>query len=93
MPLIGSALLTSSSLFHRLKVRPQSLRNATDIEPTASLFGKQYVSPMAIAPSAMQCLAHPDGELATARAARSQEGIMTLSIFSITSLEKVITEG
>lgn len=37
----------------------------------------------------MHCLAHPDGELATARACKKKNVVMGLSSFSTTSLEDV----
>ncbi|MEO6060803.1 MAG: alpha-hydroxy acid oxidase [Thermoflexales bacterium] len=44
---------------------------------------------MLAAPSAFQRLAHPDGELATARATATLGTIMTLSTYATTSLEDV----
>jgi (S)-2-hydroxy-acid oxidase len=41
----------------------------------------------------MQRLAHPDGEIATSRAAASQGVTMTLSTFSNASIEEVIEAG
>lgn len=41
----------------------------------------------------MQCLAHPDGEAATARACRRAKVVMGLSSFSTTSLEEVARES
>jgi (S)-2-hydroxy-acid oxidase len=69
------------------------LTNVAHIDTSTQVFGKKYPYPIAIAPSAMQRLAHPDGELATSRAAASQGTTMTLSTFSNTSLEDVIKAG
>ena len=40
----------------------------------------------------MHCLAHPDGEIATARACKNKNVILGLSSFSTTSLEDVAHE-
>jgi (S)-2-hydroxy-acid oxidase len=77
----------------RLKIRPMTLRNVAHIDTSTKVFGKTYPYPIAISPSAMQRLAHPDGELGTSRAAASQGTTMTLSTFSNTSLEDVIKAG
>ncbi|KAM7308118.1 hydroxyacid oxidase 1 [Ixodes scapularis] len=45
--------------------------------------------PVGIAPSAMQKLAHPQGEKAMARAAQKAGSVMILSTLSTTSLEEV----
>lgn len=53
------------------------------------LFGIPISMPILIAPTAYQCLAHPDGELATARAAAEAGTIYTLSTLATTSIEDV----
>lgn len=49
--------------------------------------------PLGISPTAMQKLAHEDGELATSRAAAQMQLPMCLSSYSTTSLEDVILQG
>jgi 4-hydroxymandelate oxidase len=53
------------------------------------LFGTTYAHPIFIAPVAYHRLAHPDGELATALAARAMQAPMVLSTLSSTALEEV----
>jgi 4-hydroxymandelate oxidase len=54
-----------------------------------SLLGHPSPAPLIVAPMAFQRLAHPDGELATARAAAALGLTMALSTFSTVSLEEV----
>lgn len=49
--------------------------------------------PLGFSPSAMHRLAHPDGELATSRAAASHNIAMALSSYSTKSLEDVKAQG
>lgn len=49
--------------------------------------------PLGLSPSAMHCLAHPDGEIATSRAAARMGVAMCLSSYSTTSLEQVAAQG
>ncbi|MCO5613000.1 hypothetical protein L7F22_067273 [Adiantum nelumboides] len=49
--------------------------------------------PIMVAPTAMQKLAHPEGELATARAVASAGTIMTLSSWATSSVEEVASTG
>uniref|UniRef100_A0A0A9DCC0 (S)-2-hydroxy-acid oxidase, peroxisomal, putative / glycolate oxidase, putative / short chain alpha-hydroxy acid oxidase, putative n=1 Tax=Arundo donax TaxID=35708 RepID=A0A0A9DCC0_ARUDO len=58
-----------------------------------NVLGFNISTPIMIAPSAMQKMAHPEGELATARAAASAGTIMTLSSWSTTSVEEVNSVG
>ena len=51
--------------------------------------GRRLASPVLVAPSAMHRLAHPDGELASARAAASRGAGYCLSTLSTTPLEEV----
>lgn len=49
--------------------------------------------PLGFSPAAMHCLAHPDGELATSRAAAKYGLAMALSSYSTISLEDVRAQG
>ena len=53
----------------------------------------QIALPLGFSPSAMHCLAHPDGEKATSRAAAKMNIPMALSTYSTTSIEDVKQEG
>lgn len=52
----------------------------------------QVALPFGFAPTAMHCLAHPEGEKATSRAAAKFNMAMGLSTYSTTSLEEVIAQ-
>ena len=49
--------------------------------------------PILVAPTAFHCLAHPEGEVATARAAGKAGTIMMLSTLSTSSIEDVMSEA
>ncbi|KAF0765282.1 hypothetical protein AaE_002993, partial [Aphanomyces astaci] len=54
-----------------------------------TVLGQRIKTPVCIAPSAMQRMAHPDGELASTRAASATGACYILSTISTTSLEDV----
>lgn len=54
-----------------------------------TILGSRWPSPLLVAPTAMQRMAHPDGELATARACGALDVAMCLSSLSTTALEEV----
>ena len=63
--------------------------DVSKVDTTMHLFGKKYPFPIAFAPSAMQKLAHTEGEQCVALAARKLGINMTLSSQSTTSLEEI----
>ncbi|KAF8427909.1 FMN-dependent dehydrogenase [Tirmania nivea] len=74
--------------FDRYKLRPRVLRDITHIDPSTAFLGKKIAFPLCIAPTAVQRMAHLDGELGSGKEVK---GIaMGLSSFSTTPLEEVI---
>jgi len=65
------------------------LRDISKLDTSVSIFGCRNSLPLGVAPTAMHCLAHPDGEIATAKACRSAGVIMALSSFSTSTIEDV----
>ncbi|KEF52901.1 uncharacterized protein A1O9_10807 [Exophiala aquamarina CBS 119918] len=85
----GSTLHENESAYRRYRIRPRVLRDISRIETTVPIFGHRNAMPLGVAPAAMQCLAHSDGEIATARACRAKGIAMGLSSFSTSTLEDV----
>ena len=88
----GSTLAENISAYNKYRIRPRVLRDVSIIDTTAPIFGFRNALPMGVAPTAMQRLAHDDGELATARACQKAGVAMGLSSFATTTLEDVATE-
>jgi isopentenyl diphosphate isomerase/L-lactate dehydrogenase-like FMN-dependent dehydrogenase len=65
--------------FERRKLRPRVLVDVGTISTKTTVLGTEVALPILIAPLAMQRMAHPDGEIATARAAAAAGTIMCLS--------------
>jgi isopentenyl diphosphate isomerase/L-lactate dehydrogenase-like FMN-dependent dehydrogenase len=76
------------SWLHRT-LRPRVLTGVSRVDPTTTLLGSPVAFPVAIAPMAAHGLAHPDGELASARAAAVMGVPFTLSTMSSRSIEEV----
>ncbi|KAG9644271.1 S-2-hydroxy-acid oxidase, partial [Aureobasidium melanogenum] len=83
------ALARNSYMFDRLLITPRVMIDVSHVDTSTTLFGKRHPFPVAFAPSAMQKLCHPRGELEAAEAAASTGLSMTLSSQSTTSLEDV----
>ena len=85
----GSTLLENSQAYGKYRIRPRVLRDISLIDTSVPLFGARHPIPLGVAPTAMQCLAHPDGEIATARACKKAGMAMGLSSFATQTLEDV----
>ncbi|VUC29943.1 unnamed protein product [Clonostachys rosea] len=86
-------LKDNQASYDRFKIRPRILSNVADVDTSTQIFGQKVCLPFGFAPAAMHCLAHPDGENATSRAAASTGIPMALSTYSTISLEDVISQG
>ncbi|KAK8766338.1 hypothetical protein V5799_006879 [Amblyomma americanum] len=75
--------------FSRLRFRPRVLVDVSKTSTSTTVLGREISMPIGIAPSAMQKLAHPIGEVGTAKAAEAAGTVMILSTLSTTSLEDV----
>src|SRR5512133_398203 len=78
--------------FERRKLRPRMLVDVEQVTTATTVLGREIALPVVIAPLAMQRLAHPDGEQATARAAAAAGTIMCLSS-AATCAPAELTEG
>jgi len=91
-------LRDNRAAFERVKLLPRILVDVSDVYDglrlrnlTTSILGQPLQLPLLIAPMAFQCLAHPDGEVATALAAASAGVGMVLSTMATKSIEEVAT--
>jgi isopentenyl diphosphate isomerase/L-lactate dehydrogenase-like FMN-dependent dehydrogenase len=71
--------------FTRWQLRPRVLVDVGEVETATSVLGTDVTFPLLVAPTAFQRLAHPEGELATARAVATAGTIMCLSTLSSVS--------
>ena len=84
-----ATLRDNRAAFARRKLRPRCLVDVATRSLATTALGQPLAMPVAIAPMAYQRLAHPDGEIATVRAAGRIGVPMTLSTMATTSVEEV----
>ncbi|XP_060113982.1 2-Hydroxyacid oxidase 1-like [Heteronotia binoei] len=75
--------------FSRLKLYPRMLRDVSAVDLSTSILGQRVSMPICVGATAMQRLAHADGETATARACRSAGTGMMVSTWATSSIEEV----
>jgi 4-hydroxymandelate oxidase len=78
--------------YARYKLLPRVLADVSHRDLSTTILERPINMSVLVAPMAFQRLAHPEGELATARAAKSMGATMVLSTMSTTSLEEVARE-
>ncbi len=82
-------LRDNRAAFERIKLLPRMLVDVSKRDLSVTVLGESLQLPIMIAPMAFQCLAHDDGEVATARAAAGAGAGMILSTMSTKSIEEV----
>src|ERR1700690_2543480 len=75
--------------FRHIGLRPKRLSGVEKADTTTELFGAKFDSPLYVSAVGGQRMFHPDGELATARAARAKKTAQLLSTAASTSVEEV----
>ncbi|KAI4595526.1 hypothetical protein KJ359_006872 [Pestalotiopsis sp. 9143b] len=86
-------LRDNEAAYNRYKIRPRILVNVDNIDLSGEIFGVKTALPLGFSPAAMHKLAHPEGELATSRAAASSGICMALSSYATESIENVAAQG
>jgi isopentenyl diphosphate isomerase/L-lactate dehydrogenase-like FMN-dependent dehydrogenase len=79
--------------FDRWVLRPRILADVSNVDTSTTVLGQPVAFPILLAPTALQRMAHRQGELAAARATAALDGLMVLSTISTFSLEEVAATG
>jgi 4-hydroxymandelate oxidase len=86
-------LRESRAAWERWSLRPRVLAGVGEPDPSTVVLGDRLAFPVLVAPWAYQRMAHPDGELATARAAGEAGTIMVVSTTAFDIAADVATAG
>jgi len=79
--------------YQRIRLKPRVLVDVSKIDTRITLFGQEHAWPILLAPTAYHKLAHPEGELATARGAGAAGATMVVSTMATTSIEDIAHEA
>lgn len=85
----GLTLAHNRQAFDRIRLCPEPLADLSAAHTRQSLLGQSLDWPLLLAPVAYQQLAHPEGELATVRAAMAMRTGMVVSTLSSCTLEEI----
>jgi L-lactate dehydrogenase (cytochrome) len=79
--------------FQRRRIVPRMLRDVAARDLSTTVLGTAMLAPLLLAPIGVQKVVHPDGELATARAAASLGLPMIASTASAFTMEEIAAAG
>ena len=88
----GETLQANLAAYDKVKLAPRRLVDVSELDTTVTLFGKEYPSPVLLAPVGNQQSIHPDGELGSARAAAGRN-LMIVSMMSNAGIADVAATG
>lgn len=95
----ASGALTEATLsanrraFERWRFRRRVLVDVSQLDLRTEVLGAELAFPVIVAPTALHRLAHPDGELATARGTASVGTLMVSSTLASVAMEQVAATG
>ena len=75
--------------YQKIRLKPRILVDVSKLDTRVTLFGQEHAFPILLAPTAYHKLAHPEGELATARGAGAADVTMVVSTVATTSIEDI----
>ncbi len=79
----------NAEAWQRVWLRPRALVDVGAVDPAVTLLGHRLAAPVLLAPIAAQRMLHPDGELASARAAAAAGSLYCLSTRATADLAEV----
>jgi isopentenyl diphosphate isomerase/L-lactate dehydrogenase-like FMN-dependent dehydrogenase len=85
----GATNRANLAAFERWRLVPRMLTGSTVRDLTTTVLGTEMPAPIMLAPVGVQSILHPDGELATARAAAALGVPMVMSTASSHTIEEV----
>ena len=82
-------LRANHSDFERIRLRPRMLVDVTHCDSSTKVLGTPVRMPILVAPTALHCMAHPEGECATVQGAGAAGTLMIASTVSTRTLEEI----
>lgn len=89
----GRTAAANEAAYSRYQLHPRMLRNVESRDFSQTILGTDFPLPVALAPVGVQGILHPEGDLATSRAAASLGVPMVASTLSSFPLEAIAAAG
>ena len=85
----GGTIRANREGFEHYQIRARRLVDVSKIDTSVTLFGKTWETPIFLCPVSGHRMYNPQGELATARAAKAKKHLQMLSTMTTTPVEEV----
>jgi 4-hydroxymandelate oxidase len=82
-------LRASRAAYERIRLRPRVLVDVSHCDTRINVLGTPVSMPILVAPMALHCLAHPEGECATAQGAGMASTLMIASTTATRNIEEI----
>jgi len=89
----GDTMRANLEAFRRWRIVPRMLRDVSEVTLSTTILGTPAAAPVLLAPIGVQTIVHPDGELASARAAAALGVPFVASSASAHTLEEIADAG
>ncbi|XP_046501397.1 2-Hydroxyacid oxidase 2 isoform X10 [Equus quagga] len=76
--------------FKKIRLRPRYLKDVSEVDTRTIIQGEKISAPICISPTGFHCLAWPDGEMSTARAAQAADICYITSTYASCTLEDIV---
>jgi 4-hydroxymandelate oxidase len=86
------SLEESRAAWRRYRVRPRILRGGASPDLSTEVLGTRLAMPVLVAPTAYQTVAHPEGEVETARGVSAASGLMVVPTRATRVHEEIAAE-
>jgi 4-hydroxymandelate oxidase len=85
----GETMRANREGYERFQIRARRLVDISKVDTSMQLFGRSWETPIFMSPVGGHRTYNPEGELATARAAKSKRHLQVLSTVTTTAVEEV----
>ena len=85
----GLTITENRAAFNRIRLNPRVLIDASRIDTTVQLFGRNHEFPIFLAPTGYHKLVHPEGEIETVKGANLSRATLVGATFSTISFEEM----
>jgi len=89
----GLSTAGAVAAWDRVRFRPRMLRDVSGVHTGTAVLGHDVAAPILAAPWTLQRAAHPDGEVATARAIAAARSLMVVSSNAGSAFEDIAATG
>ncbi len=89
----GKTVRANCEAFDEWQIRVRRLIDVSKTDSSVEVFGEKWHSPIFLCPVGFQGIAHPEGELATARAAGAKKHLQMVSTLSTFPIREIAKEN